>query len=76
MLSHDFVSFDSQFIIVAIVYMESHSVECFLSNDEDRISVTMLKYSENLDPPQRQDEKRGWWCIFGVSLVFVSSQMF
>lgn len=32
----------------------------------------MLKYTENPVPRQSQDAKRGWWCIFGVSLVFVS----
>lgn len=32
----------------------------------------MLKYSEYPEPPQPQDNHRGWWCIFGVSLVLVS----
>jgi hypothetical protein len=49
------------------------SVLCLPSNDVDLISVTrMFRYSQNNVPQQVQDVMRGWWCILGVSLVFVS----
>lgn len=43
----------------------------FLLNDAGRVPMTMFRYSENHVPQQIQDVMRGWWCILGVSLVFV-----
>lgn len=55
------------------------SVKYFISNNEDlkpKVDKTkMMNFSDNSTPCQRQDETRGWWCIFGVSLVLVSDKL-
>lgn len=51
--------------------MNSRFSLSFLLNDAGLVSVTMFRYSENHVPQQIQDGANSWWCILGVSLVFV-----